>query len=216
VIIESAQITMSGKTAKPSTPREVQCSRCGAVVPADAPLCWLCYAPVERKAGGSRGAQAAAKTKVADSTFLGETAGGFSLASLMMFVTLVCVAFGLSTIAPGVGIPLGVVLLIVWIRTAAVARLRAQRGLALNRSERMQMFLSSFGVAVLLIAATYIAGWAAFVAACFACAAASGIGGEALQMTAFALGAAAIAIPVLIGMAKIIRRRWRRDIGEPL
>jgi hypothetical protein len=207
---------MSGNTPQPSKPREVQCIRCGAAVPAGLPLCWLCYAPVERNAGDSRVAQTVARTKVADSTHLGETASGFSLASLMMFVTLVCVVFGVSTIAPGVGVPLGIALLIVWIRTAAVARLRAQRGLALTRSERMQMFLSSFGVAVLLIAATYIAGWAAFVAACFACAAASGIGGEGLQITAFALGAAAIAIPVLIGMAKLIRRRWRRDIGVPL
>ena len=53
-------------------------------------------------------------------------AGGFSLASLMMFVTLVSVVLGVSTIAPGIGIPLGLIVLVVWLRTAAVARRRHQ------------------------------------------------------------------------------------------
>jgi len=151
-----------------------------------------------------------------------ERLGSYSLASLMLFMTLASVVFGVSTMALGVGIPLGVVLLIVWLRTAAVARQRAGRGLPVTRSERVQLFIASFGVAVALIAVTCLAGCAAFVAACF-------VGwvtfipfdannermGVILGWVVSAVLFSAMMVPVLRRVTKLVRRRWRRDIGEP-
>ena len=54
--------------------------------------------------------------------------GGFSLASLLMFVTLVSVVLGVSSIAPGVGMPLAVIALITWARTVSVVRWRGSIG----------------------------------------------------------------------------------------
>jgi hypothetical protein len=201
---QSSDVPMTG---------DLQCVRCGATLPAEATNCWLCYAPVATQRHEREGTQAARPrpTRIASTT---ESSSGFSLASLMMFVTLLCVVLGVSTIAPGIGIPLGIVFIVVWLRTVAVARHRQQSGLEVTRSEKLQLFLGSFGAALALIAVTCVAGCAAFVAACFACAATMNVGGDAAGMMVFAGVAAAIVIPTLWLVAKVIRRRWRRDIGE--
>lgn len=214
---------MTSNSTKLSDTREKQCSRCGASLPADAPLCWLCFAPMERKPGDSRDAQSVLKSQPADSMLQEHTASGFSLASLMMFVTLLCVVLGVSTIAPGIGIPLGIVLLVVWLRTAAVARRRMARGLTVTRSEKLHLFLESIATTLGLLAVICLAGCAAFFAACFACVMAwtgsEAVVGEqaayAFAWIVFGVVALAIALPMLWWIVKVIRRRWRRDIGEP-
>jgi hypothetical protein len=175
--------------------------------------CWLCGAAID-----SKGA-----TRATASVEGGVTASGFSLASLMMFVTLLCVVLGVSTFAPGVGIPLGIVLLVVWLRTAAVARQRMARGLTVTRTEKLQLFLESIGTTLGLLAVICLAGCAAFFAACFACVmtwtGSEGVVGEqAASLFAwivFGIVALAIALPTFWWLSKVIRRRWRRDIGEP-
>jgi hypothetical protein len=191
---------------------QLRCAQCGAARRPDAARCWLCGAAIDSKDA----TRAAASVE-------GETAGRFSLASLMMFVTLLCVVLGVSTIAPGVGIPLGIVLLIVWLRTAAVARQRAARGLTVTGAEKLQLFLQSIGTTLALLAVICVAGCAAFFAACFACIATfSGLERVVPEQAALtfgwmAFGLVALAIVALTfwGVTKIIRRRWRRDIGEP-
>jgi fucose permease len=147
--------------------------------------------------------------------------GGYSLASLLMFVTLASVVFGVSSLAPGIGVPLGMVALLVWLRTAAVARHRQARGELLDHAERAQLFVRSFGVALALIALTCVAGCAAFFAACFACiatfAALEPIGDDTAMAAGYivhGIVGLAIVVPTLWFVAKMVRRRWRRDIGE--
>jgi hypothetical protein len=187
------------------------CPRCHALQRTDARQCWLCGASVS----AAPAIAGAGTVPLANQHVPIESVSGFSLASLMMFVTLVSVVLGLSTIVPGVGIPLGLILLVVWMRTAAVAGRRRQRGMLLTRSEILQTFISSLGVAVVLIILTCVAGCAAFVAACFSCAAAWNVGGQGMGTLMFVLVAAVIVITSLVGMGKWIHRRWRRDIGEP-
>jgi hypothetical protein len=188
---------------------ELHCTQCGAVMRPDAARCWLCGAAIDTHA-----------TKATASAERTETAGGFSLASLMMFVTLVCVVLGVSTIAPGIGIPFGIIMLVAWLRTAAVARRRAAHGFAVNRLERLQLFISSAGTAIALLALTCVAGCAALVAACFVCLytweglGANEPGAAAFGWIAAAIVAAGIAIPAMLWIVKLLDRRWRRDAGE--
>jgi hypothetical protein len=153
--------------------------------------------------------------------------GSYSLASLMMFVTLLCVVLGVSTIAPGIGIPLGIVFIVVWLRTTAVTRQRAARGLAVTPLEKVQLFAASFGVTVGLLSLVGIAGIAAFWAACFACMG-TYFGLEPVTTNDFALLIAWIVCGVVVlvvlfvalkyampAIVRFVRRRWRRDIGEP-
>lgn len=107
------------------------------------------------------------------------------------------------------------ILLVIWLRTAAVARRRRLRGMLVTRADILDTFFGSLGVAVVLIILTGLAGCAAFFAACYSCAAAWSVGGQGLGTVVFVLVAAAIAIPTLVWMGKLIYRRWRRDIGEP-
>ena len=186
---------------------ELNCARCGAVMRADAARCWLCGAAVDRHA-----------TKATSSVDRVETAGGFSLASLMMFVTLLCVVLGVSTIAPGIGIPFGIIMLVAWLRTAAVARRRAAHGFAVTRPERLQLFISSVATTISLLALTCVAGCAALVAACFVCVFTwEGLGSDEaapIGWIAAAVVAGAIAIPAMLWIVKLLDRRWRRDAGD--
>ena len=196
---------------------EQHCPFCHALLLRGGLRCWLCEAKVQPVAAHDAAAPPAVSQVVRP-----ERVGSYSLASLMMFMTLVCIVLGVSTLWPGVGIPLGAIVLVVWIRTAAVARWRAARGLAVSRAERTQLFLASFGVTVALLAVSCLAGCAAFVAACFGgwvaflpFDAKNERMGVILGLVVSAVLFSAMMVPVLRRVTKLVRRRWRRDIGEP-
>jgi hypothetical protein len=193
------------------------CPQCHAGLRADAARCWLCGANIRHDG----------KTEITTPVLaaprpgaVAERSDGFSLASLMMFVTLVSVALGVSTIAPGVGIPLGIVLLVVWLRTAAVAQHRAVRGIVTTRAERIQLFFTSFGVTLAMIVLTCVGGAAALMAALFSICAHDGVSSASArsnadaEMILFALLALAIAVLTIWWVVRVTRRRWRRDTGE--
>ena len=70
-----------------------KCPRCGAVLHPGASVCWLCFAPIPPLA--DRPSQ--------DLQTVHPPTSSFSLASLMMFVTLVAVVLGIFTIWLGSG-----------------------------------------------------------------------------------------------------------------
>ena len=76
-----------------STP--LRCPRCDAVLRVGAERCWLCEAEMQPVA-----ADGAEVPPAASHAAPPERVGTYSLASLMMFVTLVAVVCGTFTIAP--------------------------------------------------------------------------------------------------------------------
>jgi hypothetical protein len=185
-----------------------ECPRCGATWRPGADKCWLCYAPAPTATHVGLKEFATPKPVRADAA--SAVGSSFSLASLMMAMTLVSVVFGISTFAPGVGIPLGIVLLVVWLKTAERARQRRQLGQSLTWAETIQLFFASFGVAIAMLAVVAAAGGAAFAVACFACATAFGEAQIGLIALAGGVGLL-IAIPVLWNLARWIRGRWLDD-----
>jgi hypothetical protein len=190
------------------------CPQCGTISAVGVDHCWLC--------GHALSGDLPQEPKLAaahDGIVAPERTGGFSLASLMMFMTLACVILGISTFAPGVGIPLGLVLIVVWARTAAIALVRGKRGVNLTRAEKVNLFLSTLSVAAGLLLVTGIAGAAAFIAACFSCAGAyfgfeATIGDDKamrIGITVFSAVAMLIAFPILWWIGGVIYRRWRHD-----
>jgi len=120
--------------------------------------CWLCG---ERVQSTENDAAAAAAPVVAAS--FAQAPKRFFLASLLIFVTVVCVALGVTTIAPGIGIPLGLILLIVWLPAGIMALPRQSR-------PKASTALTSSGVVMLAIFAIVgIAALAIFVAFLQAC-----------------------------------------------
>src|SRR5687767_14329291 len=75
------------------------CPVCKAIVRAGADKCWLCGADIAaaRRTGRSAISDSPGGVEIA-------SASGFSLASLLMLMTLVCVVLGVLTIAPGLGV----------------------------------------------------------------------------------------------------------------
>jgi hypothetical protein len=196
-----------------------QCPACGAELLARATRCWLCRADLTPAVDGAGQSSAPAAPPPTAPRARG---GGFSLASLMLFITLAAVVMGVSSLASGIGIPMGIVLLVVWLRTTAVVKFRVAHGKTVTRAENFHLFLASFGATLGLLAVTCIAGCAAFVAACFACVGTWSLLGAdrvtgaemVVAWLVFAIVISVIAIPVLVWIAKFIRRRWRRDVGS--
>jgi hypothetical protein len=185
------------------------CEVCGASLRAGDTRCWLCGAIAERGAVPIGLPYAAPITHTA----------GFSLASLMIFVTLVCVVLGVSSLWPGIGIPLGVVLFVVWLRTTLITRHRAAHGLTFTTAEKVQLFIESFGVTIGLIFVTCVAGGAALFAALGAiCIATSPVNSsDSNESIPWVVGGAIVttfSIFALVKLVKFSRSRWRRDIGE--
>lgn len=194
----------------PTEDNRKHCPACGAYVEPAWTKCWLC--------GTQLGAESGSATSPAPSLQAPSIpAGGYSLASLMLFVTLLAVVLGVCSFAPGIGIPLGIVVLVVWLRTTAVVKYRQAHGRDTSRSEKVQLFAQSFAVVVGLVIVTQVLTILAAVAALFViCSAAAGGGGGGESMgwfVAFALGGGALVLTIWMWVS-IVRKRWLRDTAD--
>jgi hypothetical protein len=204
----------------PTAILDLHCGECGAVLPPKSTVCWLCNASL----GAHPSPEAPQAARFPPPS---ESLGGFSLASLMMFMTLVCVVLGVSTLWPGLGIPLGFLFFAAWLRTTVLTRWRARRGLAVKPIEQMQLFAASFGVTTGLLAIIGVAGFAAFWAACFTCLGTyfglEPVLGENVAMPLAYIVCGLVSLAMLFValryflplVNRLVRRRWRRDSGEP-
>src|SRR4051794_38170416 len=204
------------KTRGPSS-AELSCSSCGAKLPSSATICWLCNTPVDvtSNLGWLGRAEATRVRQIAAS----EPAGGFSLASLMMLITLVCVVLGVFTIAPGLGVPLAVVAFATWVRTASLVRWRrATSGSSPTSVEVILIFLRSVAFTLLVLGLIGVAAVAAFATLCFGLIGASEPSHSSSEFVAPFVVSAIVLIAAILGIVATVRSqrsRWRRDRREP-
>jgi hypothetical protein len=97
-----------------------------------------------------------------------EPAGGFSLSSLLMFVTLVCVILGVMTIAPGLGFVLAFVALIAWLRTVVAVKKRAAAHHGVTGADKVLLFFRSVATTIAIIGLVLVACFATLFIACWA------------------------------------------------
>lgn len=182
-----------------SEPEESQrvCEHCGAPLPPDADTCPLClgHRDPAMPTGESPFDQTESHAPVQ-----------FSLASMMLWMTLAAVVLG----AFSVFYPLGVVLLILAmpaaIRTAILSSQRGVAGRPLDMQTKAKVFLGTMG----LLAAIAISVVGAFVATCFPLGVA-GFGAQSGFLIGFALLAGiGAAIFVLWVLVRKSRRFWPR------
>ena len=140
----------------------------------------------------------------------------FSLSTLLLLMTLAAVCFGLLAEAPGLGVPMCVLLVPVLIRTAKVVRRREAAGLPVSRTEKISLAATSFGVATVVAAVVAVAAFCSFCGVCLLAASAdSSYGGPGMFL--WGLGVCAVAawtIWLVVRADKWVRRRYQRDIGE--
>jgi hypothetical protein len=191
----------------------LHCPQCDAVNRATAERCWLCdgVLPVVDDIP-KRTEQAPPDPERI------EPVGGFSLASLMLFMTLACVVLGVISIAPGLGVPLAIVAFFAWLRTSDVVRRRAEQGSAASATAKIELFLRSFGFIVALLALISVASGAALFSALFTmCALAEPSDSFLRDAGPYGFGAVIICAAAIFGLVKLIqfgRRQRRRDLGK--
>jgi len=190
----------------------VKCPACGASLRPTSTRCWLCGADL-------------ATTEHGEDRFSGpspfalpaESAQGFSLASLMMFVTLVAVMLGTITIAPGLGIPLAIVAFFAWLNTVAAVRRRAAKGLELTATDKALLFTRKFVSIVTLLSLLAVASGAALLAAAYTSCALDPNWAHKDPYVAYAFAAAFVTVLALFAFVMMIRyllRRRRRELSE--
>jgi hypothetical protein len=202
----------TGKRSEVST-RELSCPHCGAALPSGADKCWLCFTRVVATGDLAVSDQVVARSKQ-DMPIV--QTGGFSLASLMMFITLVCVVLGVFTIAPGLGVPLAIVAFITWLRTVSVVKWRESTGSALTSSEIIFIFVRSVAFTFLILMLVGVSAVAAFAAFCFGVMSASEPSDS--ELTGLLVVSVIVLIAAIFGLvaaSRSERRRWRRDHHGP-
>jgi O-antigen/teichoic acid export membrane protein len=198
------------------------CPDCGGLLsPAD-DRCWLCHWRRPKKPAGSAPDQAAitlatlAKTpgegrpcpQYPDRTHL-----QFSLATLLLIMTLTSVLCGLIAAAPGLGIPIAVLSVPALVRTCITASRRQKRGEAMPFEEKASTFVVTVVLGGALLATTAVVFGITFFVVCLATG--GGIDSEESPVTyvAAVVVAAAVFIGLLVLWYRVARRRRRRKVG---
>ena len=83
----------------------------------------------------------------------------------MLLVTLAAVLCGLTAAAPGLGIPLAVLVTPALIRTFAVSNVSRAQGIEPSAEAKLASFVASIGLMLLIV----VAGFAVFFVGCCAC-----------------------------------------------
>ena len=143
------------------------CPECGAINSVGSGQCWLCHRPL----GGTNAATAKVDSAVAKPIgpprpliSLSRGPATFSLATLMLLITLAAVFCGLTAAAPGLGIPLAVLITPALIRTFAASNVSRSQGIEPTAEAKIATFFASIGLMFLIM----IAGFAVFFIGCCA------------------------------------------------
>lgn len=190
-----------------------ECPHCRASRRPGDTRCWLCGAIVERN-GHTPLTDEPNRVPIASS-------GGFSLATLMMFMTLVAVVCGLIGIAPGIGIALAAILLPGLAHTAISVRGEQAKGRSLTSGDQVVMFFGSLSLVVVAGVAASIA----FGITCYSGFFAGAATGEALgargddaigwgAVAGLGLGTIAAAFVGYRAMVWLSRRRGQQPLSR--
>jgi hypothetical protein len=139
-----------------ATPNEIYCTQCGAQIAGWDATCWLCKQ--------SLAADALVVSDVPRAFESAEASAQFGLSTLMLVVTVVCICLGLIAIAPGLIIPLLVVVVPALIRSTVALRVS---GRPVSTVDKVTNFVTSVGIILGILAAGFVALCVAFVAICF-------------------------------------------------
>ena len=136
----------------------------------------------------------------------------------MIVVTLVAVICGVFAVAPGLGIPMAIIMLPVFVRTSMVVRQRETRGEDVSFATRAALFAGSFWTTVVILVVVGIASVGTFCGVCL------GVyfglessGGSVAEVVASIIAGIATTITTILAIwfsVRLIRRRWKRDVGQ--
>jgi multisubunit Na+/H+ antiporter MnhB subunit len=192
------------------------CPHCGAEYQSRQGRCWLCGTSLAPDDSLSRAGSAATGSPAEVNPYSAPPSSGsgestFALSTLFLIITLIAVCLGVIGLAPGLGLPLIVVVTLALVRTRAVSKRQAGPA-GLSSGDKVGAFLGSAGIVVLVLVAAGIA----FEAACWAsCGSIYLVGGEKA-------GGAAIIVGLIAGVAAavaisgvLLRSTWPAGKRKP-
>ncbi len=138
----------------------LHCPHCDAALPVNAKSCWLCLSPLNATDFMAGAARPPAPPS--------ETPPNYSMSSLMMFVTLLCVVLGVLTIARGLGVIVAFIAFIAWLRTAVNVQRRSANNEILTTGDKVLMFFRSAVSTFLIVGAVLVACVVMLFIACLA------------------------------------------------
>jgi len=220
----------------PRASQESICLQCGASLPAKVSFCWLCRKDLGAGATGGTGilpvpagALATRPGHPAASPFAPGAAlterrvfYQFSIASMLLIMTLCALVLGAFSIAPGLGIGLAVLTTPALVWTSVTAMRRRARGRPMDPMAKVSLFAATLGTVALVSVAAGAAFYATCLAGFFAGAAASEArGGRTFEakiscglLVGIPLGIVA-ALGVLYLAVRLIRRFRPRASAQP-
>jgi hypothetical protein len=146
-------------TTSPTEPSRC-CAECGAAIPSGAERCWLCHG--QALAGGGRPAPPAQAARRES-----RTAWQFSIATLLILMTVTAVLFGVGEMSPGLAGALAVLVVPALAATAvSAARLRSH-GVELTLSEKVSLFAGKLAVVLAITGLLIVAALVVLAARCF-------------------------------------------------
>ena len=204
------------------------CWLCGAKIAASAPLPILEEAPAERQTSSPPLASSLpAPSSPFDDPSPSSPApashahpdASFSLASLLLAMTIVAVMCGLIAVQPGLGIPICIVLAPVLVRTTMVVRRRKEAGRSVSPAEKVALIGGSFLVSCVILTIVAVASVGTFCGVCLGMAAASNTShnNEGMLWVFFVVAGLAATVATLSALYHIqrwVRVRYRRDVGD--
>jgi hypothetical protein len=213
------RIESGGDVPSDASSKAPHCHACKAELLIGQDRCWLCGAAI-----GS-GSEATPSNRPAATSF--STSGRpvrFSLATLMMLMTLAAIVCGVYSIAPGIGMIMALVLLPVMTLAVISVRRVESLGNSLGHEDRIMMFFGSLS----LVVVAGIAASIAFGITCFAGFFTGAIAGEALGARGYeglgwglaaglglgAIGGTYVGYRALVYMSR--KSKWRREEMPPL
>lgn len=136
-------------------------------------------------------------------------AAQFRLTTLLMAITLICVFLALWASAPGLAMSAAIFGFPAFIRTAIVARRRAEIGRPMSVVGKLTGFVGSLIVANVIANVVLVASFGTFCLVCV-----GGMGANMNESVALIMaGAASLVMTFVVGkvMYGWVRRRYRRD-----
>lgn len=177
---------------------DLVCPQCHAKCDPGARQCWLCGAALDQ---ASHNPESAVPRRAQPAGF------SYSVSTMLLATTIAAICFGLLTIAPGLAIPICILLAPVLVRTVMVVRRREAAGRKVSTSEKAWLIVGSLIVANVILAIVTVAAVGTFCAVCLSA-------GDERAIPIAILIAAGVTIPLLVVLFKWVRTRYHRDIAK--
>jgi len=134
----------------------------------------------------------------------------FSLATMLLMITLASVGMGLLVALPGLGVLACIVMVPVLVRTVRVVRKREARGKEVSSSEKISLFVGSFVVSTVLAIVVGVAAFCSFCGVCLTLVSSSDPKALPIALGVCGLGIGAIFLAFRI--SKWNRQRFQQEI----